>query len=251
MNVAVSEEVYTTEELALIEGDLLPQHIAIIMDGNRRWAKQRQLPYMAGHWKGAEAITQIVKAALELGIKVLTVYAFSTENWGRTAEEIDALMHLYKVYLIRQREFMVNTGIKLGAIGDLSRLPADVLQALEDSRSATLHCTKMDLVLALNYGGRDDIRRAVIAVLEDYAQGKLTKQAVTEELFSTYLDTSKWPDPSLLIRTSGEQRVSNFLLWQISYSEVYISNVLWPDFNEKELLKAVVEYQQRERRLGG
>jgi undecaprenyl diphosphate synthase len=244
-------EVYTPEERTLIEGALLPKHVAIIMDGNRRWARKHELPYMAGHWKGAEVITQIVKAAAELGIKVLTVYAFSTENWGRTAEEIEALMHLYKVYLIRQREFMVEAGIKLDAIGDLSRLPADVLEALNESKLATRHCSKMELVLALNYGGRDDIRRAVVAVLEDHEEGKLTKQALTEQVFSSYLDTAKWQDPSLLIRTSGEQRVSNFLLWQISYSEVYISKVLWPDFNEKELLKAVVEYQQRERRLGG
>lgn len=229
----------------------IPHHVAIIMDGNRRWAKQRGLPVMAGHWKGAEALTHIIPIASALGIKVLTVYAFSTENWGRSEDEVEALMDLFKIYLLRQKSQMIQEGVRLATIGDLSRLPLSVLETVEECKAATAGGTKIDLVLALNYGGRDDIRRATLAILEDCQKGKLTKEALSEEVFSTYLDTAEWGDPELLIRTSGEQRLSNFLLWQISYSEVYITDVLWPEFREQDLVRALKEYQQRERRLGG
>lgn len=245
------EEFYSPEDLALIHPDRIPRHVAIIQDGNRRWAREAGFPYMMGHWKGAETITRIVQAASRLGIKTLTVYSFSTENWGRSQEEVDALMDLFQNYLIQKREMMIREGVKLGAIGDIDGLPSKVKEALSDSIEATRHCDKIDLVLALNYGGRDDIRRAVLSIIEDCESGKISKRDLSEEMISRYLDTAKWEDPQLLIRTSGEKRLSNFLLWQVSYTEVYTTNTLWPEFTEKDLLRAVIDYQQRKRRWGG
>lgn len=245
------DPIFSAEEMAMLDRERLPHHIAIIMDGNRRWARKTQLPVMLGHWMGAEVINKIVGAAQELGIKVLTVYAFSTENWIRSSEEIEELMHLFKVYLIRQRQSMVENGVKLDSIGDISRLPQDLRETLEETKSFTATGDKIELVIAVNYGGRDDIRRAALSIVQDCFNGKLSKDDVSEEVFSGYLDTAKWKDPELLVRTGGEQRLSNFLLWQISYSEVYISPVLWPDFKERDLLNAVLEYQHRQRRLGG
>jgi undecaprenyl diphosphate synthase len=245
------ETIYSTDDLGLVDLSKIPQHVAIIMDGNRRWAKRQGLPTMVGHWKGAERLTKIVRAASELGIKALTVYSFSTENWGRAKEEVDALMHLFKVYLEKQRGPMMQEGVRLEAIGDLQRLPPAVLTELNLSRACTAHCKKIDLVLAINYGGRDDIRRAFVAMMEDFEKGKLSKGQISEQLISQYLDTARWPDPDLLIRTSGERRQSNFLLWQLSYSEFFHSDVMWPDFDEHELLQIVREVQQRQRRIGG
>ncbi len=245
------ETIYSQEDLANLNPNKVPQHVAIIMDGNRRWAKRQGLPTMMGHWKGAETLTKIVRAASELGIKVLTVFAFSTENRGRAKEEIDALMHLFRVYLQRQREPMIHEGVRLEAIGDLPRLPLAVQNELNLSRAKTAHCKKIDLVLALNYGGRDDIRRAIVAMMGDFERGALAKEQISEQLIGQYLDTARWPDPDLLIRTSGERRQSNFLLWPLSYSEFYYTDVLWPDFDQHELLRAVIEGQQRQRRIGG
>ncbi|HSW87142.1 MAG TPA: polyprenyl diphosphate synthase [Rhabdochlamydiaceae bacterium] len=242
---------FTPEEFAALDRSRIPQHVAIIMDGNRRWAKKHRVPYMVGHWKGEESLSKIVKAAQEIGIKVLTVYAFSTENWKRSPEEVEELMHLFKVYLLREREKMISNGVKLESIGNVSRFPQDVRDTLEETKSATAKGDKLELIIAVNYGGRDDIRRATLAIIQDCFEGVLSPNDLSEQVFSKYLDTAKWRDPELLIRTSGEQRISNFLLWQISYSEVYITPVLWPDFNERDLLDAVLEYQQRERRLGG
>ena len=228
----------------------IPKHVAIIMDGNRRWAKKHGVSTTIGHWKGAEALMDIVDAASNLGIDVLTVYAFSTENWNRTEEEVEGVMQLFKMYLSGQCERMVREGVRLDAIGDLKRLPSDVLKILEETRAATAHGTKIDLVLAINYGARDDIRRAVSSLVGDCLEGLLSKEDISEKVLAGYLDTAKWQDPELLIRTSGESRLSNFLLWQISYSEIYISEVLWPDFNESHLLQALLDYQRRERRSG-
>jgi undecaprenyl diphosphate synthase len=244
------EVLYSPDDLSLLDPAKIPTHVAIIMDGNRRWAKRQGLPSMMGHWKGADTLTRIVRAASELGIKVLTVYAFSTENWGRTQEEVDALMHLFKVYLEKEREPMVREGVRLEAIGDLNRLPDSVKQELALSRSATAHCKKIDLVLAINYGGRDDIRRAFVTMMEDVERGKLSKDQISELLISQYLDTAKWPDPQLLIRTSGEKRQSNFLIWQLCYSEFYHTDVHWPDFDEHDLLQAVRDVQLRQQRIG-
>ena len=245
------EIIYSSDDLSLLDPSKIPKHVAIIMDGNRRWAKRQGLPAMMGHWKGAETLTKIVRAASELGIKTLTVYSFSTENWGRTREEVDALMHLFKIYLQKQRVPMQREGVRLDVIGDIKRLPSFVLEELEMSKVYTAHGKKIDLVLAMNYGGRDDIRRAFVAMMGDVERGRLSKEQVSEHLISQYLDTAKWPDPELLIRTSGERRQSNFLLWQLCYSEFYHTDVLWPDFDAHDLLQAVREHQLRQRRLGG
>lgn len=246
-----SQQFYSADDLALLDMSNIPRHVAIIMDGNRRWAKRQGLPAIMGHWRGADTLTRIVRCASELGIKTLTVYSFSTENWSRSKEEIDALMHLFKVYLEKEREPMMREGVRLDAIGDHARLPSFVLRELELSKSYTAHCKKIDLVLAINYGGRDDIRRAFLGMMRDTEKGILSKDQITEQMISRYLDTAKWPDPELLIRTSGERRQSNFLLWQLCYSEFYHTDVLWPDFNEHDLLQAVREHQLRQRRLGG
>jgi undecaprenyl diphosphate synthase len=229
----------------------IPHHVAIMMDGNRRWAKSRFLPSVAGHWKGAETLLKIVKAASEMGIKVLTLYSFSTENWNRTPEEIAGLLDLMSTYLRKERARMVQEGVKLETIGDLSPFPEELKTIIAETKQATHHCNKIELVLALNYGSRDEIRRAVIAAAEDLAQGKLSKENFTEETLASYLDTAKWSDPELIIRTGGEARLSNFLLWQISYSEIYITKTFWPDFSEDDLIEAIVDYQKRNRRLGG
>ena len=246
-----SQVIYSPEALALVDLEKVPKHIAIIMDGNRRWAKQQGMPPMMGHWKGAETLRHIVRAASELGVRALTVYSFSTENWLRPKEEVEALMHLFEVYLSQQRESMVEEGVCLQTIGDVSLLPKTVREELALSKSATEHCKKIDLVLAMNYGGRDDIRRAFIRMAEDIEKGILLTSEITEERISQHLDTAPWPDPDLLIRPSGEHRQSNFLLWQLCYSEFYYTSVCWPDFDETDLLETVLEYQRRQRRFGG
>lgn len=246
-----SKAIFSAQELALIDPKKSPKHVAIIMDGNRRWAKQRGLPPMMGHWEGAETLTDIVKASSELGIKTLTVYSFSTENWTRPGTEIEALMNIFELYLIRKREHMIRDGIRLDAIGDLSRLPENVQNAFYQTKKETEHCNRINLNLALNYGSRDEIRRAILKILQENEKNKLLPEEISEEFISRHLDTARWGDPELLIRTSGELRMSNFLLWQISYSELYVTDVLWPDFSPKEILEAVLVFQGRSRRHGG
>lgn len=248
--IEVKEETYSDAELARINPLCLPKHVAIIMDGNRRWAKREKLPPMAGHWKGAETLSAIVRAAGELGIEVLTVYAFSTENWKRPPVEVKSLMRLFKTHLLRQRDVMIGAGVRLNVIGDLAKFPADVRQTLDETIAATAKGKKMDLVIALNYGGRDEIKRAVRKIVDDCIGRKLSKKAISEKTIASYLDTGRWKDPDLLIRPSGEARVSNFLLWQISYSEIVLTDVFWPDFSHLDLLEAVCEYQSRELRIG-
>ncbi len=246
-----SDAVFSLEELSQVRQGPVPRHIAIVMDGNRRWARQRGLPDVYGHWKGAEAITKIVRQVSDLGVEVLTLYSFSTENWARSQREIDELMKIFCVYIQNQTQFMIEDGVKLESIGDLTKLPSEVQQILEEAKRATAHCNKITLVLAMNYGARDEIRRAVAKITEQARKGVLVEDSITEKLISSYLDTANWCDPDLLIRTSGEFRLSNFLLWQISYAEVYITKVLWPDFGKQTLLDAIREFQTRERRLGG
>lgn len=229
----------------------IPHHLAIMMDGNRRWAKKRLLPPVAGHWKGAETISSLVKVAAKIGIRVLTVYSFSTENWNRSDVEIEGLMTLLKIFLQNERPQMVQEGVRLETIGDLSRFPQDVRDVLDETKRLTAGGEKIDLVLALNYGARDEIRRATTSIIDDILCGKLNKEALSEKMIARYLDTAKWKDPDLLIRTSGETRLSNFLLWQLSYTEIYITPTLWPDFSEEHLMTAILDYQSRERRLGG
>ncbi len=243
--------VFCADDLARLDLLKIPKHMAVIMDGNRRWAMQRGLPPIMGHWEGAEVLTEIVCAASELGIQTVTVYSFSTENWLRSEEEIEGLMQLFELYLIRQQDFMVQNDIRLEMIGDLGRVPKHVQEAFSSAQYATRHCGKINLVLALNYGARDEIRRAMIKILELNQKQKIQPQDLTEDLIACHLDTSRWGDPELMIRTSGELRVSNFLLWQISYAEIYITEKLWPDFLSKDLLDAIEAFQKRGRRLGG
>jgi undecaprenyl diphosphate synthase len=235
----------------ILDPSKIPYHVAIIMDGNRRWAKKNHRPVEMGYMKGADTIMTIARTAAKLGVKVITVYAFSTENWNRSRAEIDSLMKVFQFYLDKMSLTMVQEGVRLETIGDLSPFPEDIKATLDKIKEMTKEGRNADLVLALNYGGRDDVRRAALKVGEDMAIGKVCKESFTEKMFSLYLDTAKWPDPDLLIRTSGELRVSNFLLWQISYSEVYISDVLWPDFTDSDLLQAIREFQKRTRRRGG
>ena len=228
----------------------LPGHIAIIMDGNGRWAQQHAMGRIAGHKKGAEAVRLTVRACREIGIKVLTLYAFSTENWLRPAGEVKALMRLLEEYLRSEIQEMLENGIRLTTIGDTEALKKPMKTILKETIAKTAHNHDMILNLALNYGGRDEIVGAVQNLLNDIRRGTLADQEVTKDLFSHYLDTAGLPDPDLLIRTSGEYRISNFLLWQSAYTEFYYTDVLWPDFNRDELFRAITEYQRRERRFG-
>lgn len=227
-----------------------PEHIAIIMDGNRRWAKNRGLPVMLGHWKGADALIQIIRAAIQVGVKILTIYSFSTENWKRSNWEVEALMRLLKSYLIQQRTLMIQEGVRLQTIGNLSKLPDDVRNILDETIELTKKEDCLDLVIALNYGGRDEIRRAIHNIVDDFQRGKISKEDISEKKISTYLDTTRWKDPDLLIRTGGANRISNFLLWQISYCEIFVSDVLWPDFKGKDLIHAIEDYKKRNQKLG-
>jgi undecaprenyl diphosphate synthase len=229
----------------------IPKHIAIIMDGNRRWAKQRGFNSIYGHWKGSEVITGLVRFASHIGVQVLTLYAFSTENWTRPKEEVDELMKLIAFYLKENTQFMIEESVRLETIGDLSRLPDFVQETLQETKELTQGGSKITLVLALNYGGRDEMKRAFIHMLDDIESGVIAKKDVTESLIAGYLDTAHLGDPDLFIRTSGEQRLSNFLLWQLSYTEVYVTDVLWPDFAQEDLLDAICAFQKRNRRLGG
>ena len=233
-----------------IDQDKLPRHIAIIMDGNGRWAKKKALGRISGHIKGVNAVREVVTACRELGIKVLTLYAFSIENWKRPAEEVNALMGLLKEYLEKECEEMLQNNIRLNAIGRIADLPLDVQATLEETIKKTGHCDGMILNLALSYGGRSEILHAVQGIISDFQKGKVKPEEMTVQRFSQYLWTQGLPDPDLLIRTSGEFRISNFLLWQIAYTELYVTDTLWPDFDREELSKAIADYRSRERRFG-
>lgn len=228
----------------------LPRHIAIIMDGNGRWAKKKSLSRISGHIKGVDAVREVVTTCRELGIGVLTLYAFSMENWQRPKEEVEALMSLLRDYLLKESSQMVDNDIRLSAIGRLEDLPAHVRTTLEEVMKQTAGCNGMILNLALSYGGRSEILHAVRGILSDLKEGKIREDEIDLPIFSQYLWTRGLPDPDLLIRTSGEFRISNFLLYQIAYTELYLTETLWPDFNREELLKALAEYQSRERRFG-
>ncbi|MFT4553467.1 MAG: undecaprenyl diphosphate synthase [Chlamydiales bacterium] len=245
-----SSKLFSAEQLLSLDPTNIPNHVAIIMDGNRRWAKKRFFSTVLGHSKGVDALMDSVKAAKDLGVKVLTVYGFSTENWKRSKLEVKILLDIFEQALLKHTEPMTQNGVRLHSIGDVSPFPPRFIKMLEESKKRTSHCEGIDLVLALNYGGRDELRRALTSIADDLETGKLNKNQIDEQLISSYLDTAQWKDPDLLIRTSGENRVSNFLLWQLSYTELYVTNRLWPDFSPQDLLEAIVEYQNRERRLG-
>ena len=236
--------------MTVIDQNKLPRHIAIIMDGNGRWARKKNLSRISGHMKGVDAVKEVVTACRELGIKVLTLYAFSIENWKRPAEEVTALMKLLREYLIKESEEMIQNNIRLNAIGRLEDLPPDVQDVLKETMKKTEKNDGMILNLALSYGGRSEILHAIQGILSDFQKGRIQSEEMNIQRFSQYLWTRGLPDPDLLIRTSGELRVSNFLLWQIAYTELYVTETLWPDFDRRELLKAIADYQSRERRFG-
>ena len=246
MNLEPAVLPFSQEQLTIIEKSRVPQHVAIIPDGNRRWAREQDKHHQRGHRAGANILIDTVKAAKAMGIRAITFYLFSTENWNRPQEEVAALMWLLEEFLKEKTPEMIAEGVKLNTIGDISSLPENVITTIKDSKEKTAHCNRIDMILALNYGGRNEICRAVQKILEKNE----TKQ-ITEEMIADHLDTAPWGDPDLLIRTSGEMRISNFLLWQLSYTELYVTNVLWPDFTQNHLLDAVIEFQKRERRLGG
>ncbi len=233
-----------------IDPNKMPRHIAIIMDGNGRWAEKHSLGRIFGHRKGVEAVRSTVRTCRELGIEHLTLYAFSAENWSRPELEIRALMNLLEEYLDSQLEEMVEKGIRLRAIGDIPSLRASVRKKLSEVMEKTAVNGAMTLTLALSYGGRNEILAAVKRILQDGREGRIQPEDLNGDLFTRYLDTAGVPDPDLLIRTSGEQRISNFFLWQIAYTELYFTPVLWPDFSREDLMKAIADYQSRERRFG-
>ncbi|MCI5509789.1 MAG: isoprenyl transferase [Oliverpabstia sp.] len=228
----------------------VPNHIAIILDGNGRWAKSKGMPRSYGHVKGCENLEDICEVAKELGVKYLTVYAFSTENWKRSKEEVEGLMKLFRNYLKKCIKISKKNNMRVKIIGDPSAFDEDIQQSIRELEEFSKDFDDLHFQIALNYGSRDEITRAVNRMLEDQKKGILTGE-VTEETISSYLDTAGIPDPDLLIRTSGELRLSNYLLWQLAYTEFYFTDVPWPDFKKKELVKAIEKYNERDRRYGG
>lgn len=241
---------FSFDELEALKKSPIPHHIAIIPDGNRRWAMQQESTHIEGHQQGADIIIDIVRAAKELGIQAITFYAFSTENWLRPQEEVDALMWLIESYLREQKNKMIAEGIRLTTIGDESNLTESLVNTIIETKEATSTCSNIDLVLAINYGGRDEIARSVKKIINEVDKGKLSREGITEDTITQFLDTAGKTDPELMIRTSGEMRISNFLIWQLTYSEIYVADVFWPDFSPSHLYDAIIEYQRRDRRLG-
>ncbi len=246
-----SNKCLSPNQLACLDANRMPRHIAIIPDGNRRWAKKNLLRIYEGHSKGVDALIQIIKAAKQMQIKEITIYGFSTENWHRPQLEVQALISLIHSYLVNQTANMVEDGVKFETIGEPGGLPQYLLDTIKQTKHVTQNCSSMRLIMALNYGARNEICRAFRAMLQDYDQKKLQVEEINETLVGRYLDTHAWSDPDLLIRTSGELRVSNFLLWQLSYSEIHVSSVLWPDFTPQHLYEAIIDFQNRKRRWGG
>lgn len=229
----------------------IPAHVAIILDGNGRWAKKRGLPRNMGHAEGCKVVEQTVEDAARLGIRYLTVYGFSTENWKRSEDEVGALMQLFRYYMKRLLGIAKKNNVRVKMIGERSRFARDIIEGINRLEDETAQNTGLTFVIAVNYGSRDEIVRAARKMLEDAAAGKLTAEQLDERQFSDYLDTAGIPDPDLLIRTSGEQRLSNYLLWQLAYTEFYFTDVLWPDFNKDELIRAIEKFNKRDRRFGG
>ncbi|WP_194190487.1 isoprenyl transferase [Clostridium chrysemydis] len=240
----------TEEEIAL-DMENIPKHIAIIMDGNGRWAKKRKLPRTMGHKAGVETIRRILKEASNLGVKYMTLYAFSTENWKRPKDEVNALMKLLVQYLRKEINELHKNGVKINVLGDISMLPKECVDEIEKSVEKTKNNTGITMNIALNYGGRDEIIRSIKLIAQDVIDGKIEINAIEEDTVNNYLYTKGVPDPDIIIRPSGEQRLSNFLLWQCAYSEFWYSDICWPDFTEDDLHKAIYDFQQRDRRFGG
>ena len=238
------------EKISLGENVSVPVHVGVIMDGNGRWAKKRGLPRKFGHREGAKTFRAITRHAKALGIQYITYYAFSTENWKRPKDEVDAIMDLFEKYLDEVRDF-IEENIRVRFIGDRTRLSENLQRKMASVEEDSKDFDSMTLVLAINYGGRDEIVRAARKLVEDYRANDKDVASIDESLFAGYLDTAGVPDPDLMIRTSGELRLSNYLLWQLAYAEFYVTDCLWPDFDQKELEKAIVAYNSRERRFGG
>jgi len=228
----------------------VPRHVAIIMDGNGRWARERMLPRPLGHRGGMKAVREVVEGAIEAGVEVLSLFAFSQENWQRPAGEVSALMSLLEEYIQKEADELDEQGVQVRMLGELDRLTPPALKAVERVMAQTAHNTKMRLNLFISYGSRAELTRAARLIAEDVAAGRLTPEQVDEAAITSRLFTADCPDPDLLIRTSGEQRISNFLLWQVAYTELFISAVLWPDFGRRELYEAILDYQNRDRRFG-
>ena len=229
----------------------LPGHVAIIMDGNGRWAQKKSLPRVAGHRAGAVTVREVVEASRELGIRYLTLYAFSNENWKRPKREVNALMVLLRKFIKDKLDEMLHYGIGMKVIGRIDMLPRELREDIRNTMAKTVHCDKMTVVLALSYGGRTEIADAARRIAVRCRAGELEPSEIDEKLFSEYLYFPECPEPDLLIRTSGECRLSNFMLWQLSYSEICFTQTLWPDFTKEEFCRTIIEYQKRERRFGG
>jgi undecaprenyl diphosphate synthase len=237
--------------LERLDRGAVPAHVAVIMDGNGRWAEARGLPRVAGHRAGAKAIEEAIPSAIECGVRYLTLYSFSTENWTRPRDEVRSLMRLFVEVLRSKMPDLMEWGVRVRVIGRLDEMPARTAAAFRDAMATTEANTDLNLVIALNYGGRGELTDAVRSIARDAASGLLDPETVDEALVASRLYTVGIPDPDLLVRTSGEMRISNFLLWQIAYSEIYLTETLWPDFGRDDLLEAVVDFQARERRFGG
>ena len=229
----------------------VPQHIAIILDGNGRWAKAKGMPRNYGHVQGSKNVEKICEAAYKMGVKYLTVYAFSTENWSRPKSEVDALMKLLRNYMKTCLKTAEKNRMRVRVIGDKTGLDEDIRTRIKELEEASKNNDGLNFQIAINYGSRDEIKRSIISIANEVKEGSLLPEDITEDIISSHLDTSGIPDPDLMIRTSGEQRLSNYLLWQLAYAEFYFTDVLWPDFSKKDLQKAVEFYQSRDRRFGG
>lgn len=228
----------------------MPRHVAIILDGNGRWAKAKGMPRNYGHAQGSKNVERICEEAWRMGIKYLTVYAFSTENWNRPKDEVDALMKLLRNYMKTCLKTAAKNDMKIRVIGDIEPLDDDIKSRIRELEAATTDNGGLNFTIALNYGSRDELTRAAQKMAKDCAEGKIKAEEIDESVFETYLDTHGIPDPDMMIRTSGEQRLSNYLLWQLAYSEFYFTDVPWPDFTKEELVKAIEEYNHRHRRFG-
>lgn len=229
----------------------VPQHVAVILDGNGRWAKKRLMPRTYGHYQGSKVVEDMLYAVDDMGVKYFTVYAFSTENWNRSKDEVDTLMKILRKYLVDCVAKSMKNNVRCRVIGRPDGLSEDILESIANLEEKTRNNTGLNFTIAINYGGRDEITRAVAAIAEEVKEGRVNPEDITEQMISQHLDTRELPDPDLLIRTSGEERLSNFLPWQLAYTEFYFTPVLWPDFNEKEMIKAIEKYNKRERRFGG